>query len=104
MRLQRGRGFDLQRTSPASETFTGDKPRKIFWKTRHGGRFGSCLTLILINFRTIEPFLSNEISRCVLGEDEISDDASSTLKHIRKSIQLLNERVHSTLTSLATAR
>ena len=53
-------------------------------------------------FNQLEPLsiLSNEISRCVLGEDEISDDASSTLKHIRKSIQLLNERVHSTLTSL----
>lgn len=53
-------------------------------------------------FNQLEPLsiLSNEISRCILGEDEISDDASSTLKHIRKSIQLLNERVHSTLTSL----
>ena len=53
-------------------------------------------------FNQLEPLgvLSNEISRCILGEDEISDDASSTLKHIRRSIQLLNERVHSTLTSL----
>ena len=53
-------------------------------------------------FDQLEPLtqLSSEISRCILGEDEISDDASSTLKHIRKTINILNERVHSTLTTL----
>ena len=53
-------------------------------------------------FDQLEPLtnLSTEISRCILGEDEISDDASSTLKHIRRSINVLNERVHSTLSTL----
>ena len=53
-------------------------------------------------FDQLEPLtqLSSEISHCILGEDEISDDASSTLKHIRKTINILNERVHSTLTTL----
>ena len=53
-------------------------------------------------FDQLEPLtnLSTEISRCILGEDEISDDASSTLKHIRRNINTLNERVHSTLNTL----
>lgn len=34
------------------------------------------------------------------GEDEISDDASSTLKQIRRQISAMNDRVHSTLTGM----
>lgn len=53
-------------------------------------------------FDRLEPLtaLTNEISRRIPGEDEISDDASSNLKNIRRNINILNDRVHSTLTSL----
>lgn len=53
-------------------------------------------------FEQLEPLtiLSNEIERCIISEEEISDDASSTLKHIRRSIGVLNDKVHSTLTGL----
>ncbi len=44
--------------------------------------------------------LSNEIERCIISEDEISDDASSTLKHIRRNINSMNDKVHATLTNL----
>ncbi|MCI8489984.1 MAG: endonuclease MutS2 [Lachnospiraceae bacterium] len=46
-------------------------------------------------FETIEPLtpLNEEIKRCILSEDEISDDASSTLKSIRRSIHGMNERI-----------
>ncbi|MDD3141421.1 MAG: endonuclease MutS2, partial [Lachnospiraceae bacterium] len=55
-----------------------------------------------VYFDQLEPLtiLSNEIKRCILGEDEISDDASSTLKHIRRTIGLLNDKVHSTLNTM----
>ena len=53
-------------------------------------------------FDRLEPLtpLSTEIERCIISEDEISDDASSTLKHIRRSISSINDKVHSTLSSL----
>lgn len=53
-------------------------------------------------FNQLEPLtsLTNEISRCIIDEDEIADDASSTLKNIRRSIMATNDKVHSTLTSL----
>lgn len=53
-------------------------------------------------FNQLEPLtvLANEIARCILEEDEIADDASSTLKNIRRNIMAVNDRVHSTLTSL----
>lgn len=53
-------------------------------------------------FEQLEPLtlLSNEIERCIINEDEISDDASATLKRIRRSIAGINDKVHSTLNAL----
>ncbi|MGC4018572.1 MAG: endonuclease MutS2 [Muricomes sp.] len=55
-----------------------------------------------IYFEQLEPLtlLSTEIERCIPAEDEISDDASNTLKSIRRNIGSLNDKVHSTLTTL----
>lgn len=53
-------------------------------------------------FEQLEPLttLSNEIERCIISEEEISDDASSTLKHIRRSMGSINDRIHATLNGL----
>ena len=51
-------------------------------------------------FQQIETLVSTEIRRCIIDEDEISDDASSTLKQIRRSMNQINDKVHSTLSSL----
>ncbi len=55
-----------------------------------------------IYFEQLEPLtpLSNEIDRCILSEEEISDDASPTLKRIRRSMDSINEKVHTTLNGL----
>ncbi len=44
--------------------------------------------------------LTNEINRCIVDEDEISDDASPVLKHIRRQINQMNDKVHSTLSGM----
>lgn len=53
-------------------------------------------------FAQLEPLstLNTEIERCILAEDEISDDASANLKRIRRSIHAMNDRVHATLNNL----
>ncbi|RDU24581.1 endonuclease MutS2 [Anaerosacchariphilus polymeriproducens] len=53
-------------------------------------------------FRSLKPLtpISNEIRRCILSENEISDDASPGLKHIRRSMKLINDRIHTQLTSM----
>ena len=53
-------------------------------------------------FEALEPLalLSGEIERCIISEEEISDDASSTLKSIRRNMEVLNGKVHATLTGL----
>ena len=53
-------------------------------------------------FSQIQPLspLLDEIRRCVVGEDEIADDASAVLSKIRKSIRGMNDRIHAQLTGL----
>lgn len=53
-------------------------------------------------FDGLEPLtpLSTELRRCILSEEEIADDASPGLKHIRRSISLTGERVHSQLNNM----
>ena len=58
-----------------------------------------CLDAYFEQLSPLTP-LSSEIRRCILSEDEISDDASSTLKHIRRNIENINDKIHSTLSSL----
>jgi len=54
------------------------------------------------HFQNLEPLtpLTTEIRRCILAEDEVSDDASSTLRQIRRQIGQMNDKVHSTLNNL----
>ncbi len=53
-------------------------------------------------FDALEPLtlLAGEIRRCILAEDEIADDASPGLKHIRRSMAITSDRIHSQLTSM----
>ncbi len=41
-----------------------------------------------------------DIRRCILAEDEISDDASSELKKVRRAIKQTNQKVHQQLSSI----
>ena len=53
-------------------------------------------------FDALEPLgtLSAEIRRCILSEDELSDDASPALRQIRRSIKNTGERIHNQLAGM----
>lgn len=53
-------------------------------------------------FRSLEPLtpVNNEIKRCILSEEEISDDASPGLRRIRRSIKGINDKIHTQLNSI----
>lgn len=61
--------------------------------------FADCLDVYFEQISPLAP-VSAEIERCIISEDEISDDASPKLKQIRRSIGGMNDKIHSTLTSL----
>ena len=53
-------------------------------------------------FQALEPLtpVNNEIKRCILSEDEISDDASPGLRHVRRSMKNIQDRIHGQLNSI----
>ena len=57
---------------------------------------------LTILFAGIEPLtpLCDEIRRCILSEDEIADDASSTLHSIRRSMRGMNDKIRAQMNSM----
>ncbi len=53
-------------------------------------------------FRDLEPLTpaNNEIKRCIISEEEISDDASPGLHRVRRSMKAINDRIHTQLNSV----
>lgn len=53
-------------------------------------------------FADLQPLtpLASEIRRCILSEEEISDDASPGLRQVRRSIRLTNDKIRTQLASL----
>lgn len=60
-------------------------------------------------YTTLEPLFSaievinkleNEIARCIISEQEIADDASNTLRDIRRDIKMSNDRIREQLGSI----
>ncbi|MBQ9124030.1 MAG: endonuclease MutS2 [Lachnospiraceae bacterium] len=46
--------------------------------------------------------VAQEIRRCILSEEEIADDASPTLKNIRRQIAVTGDKIHTQLSSMVT--
>lgn len=53
-------------------------------------------------FEALTPLtlLANEINRCIISEEEIADDASPTLKSIRRQMSVTNDKIHSQLANM----
>ncbi len=53
-------------------------------------------------FRALEPLtpVNNEIKRCILSEEEVSDDASPGLRQVRRSMKSTRDRIHTQLNSI----
>ena len=53
-------------------------------------------------FRSLEPLTpaNNEIKRCIISEEDISDNASPGLHKVRRSMHGINDRIHTQLNSI----
>ena len=60
---------------------------------------GDCLDIYFDSLEPLTP-VSAEIRRCILSEDEISDDASPTLRSIRRSMKQLGDKIHTELSRI----
>lgn len=56
-------------------------------------------------FESLVPMdgLLKDIRHCIISPEEISDDASSALKDIRRSMKLTNQKIHSQLTTMVSS-
>ena len=53
-------------------------------------------------FRALEPLtnVNAEITRCIISEEEVADDASPGLRHVRRQMKITGDRVHTQLNSI----
>lgn len=58
-----------------------------------------CLAQMFDDLQPLTP-LCNEIRRCIISEEEISDDASPGLRQVRRSMKLANDKIRAQLGSL----
>ena len=72
---------------------------KAYGRRENGDESSDCLDGYFDQLTPILP-LTSEIRRCILEEDEISDDASPALRQIRRQIGQINDKVHATLSGM----
>lgn len=72
---------------------------KTYGRTEEDSSESDSLSELFNNLEPLTP-LNNELKRCLISEEEISDDASSTLKNIRRSIKLTGGQIHEQLNQI----
>lgn len=61
---------------------------------------GEGLLKVFANRLSSQEYMENEISRCILSEDEMADNASPELNRIRRQMKLTTEKVREKLNSI----
>ena len=98
-RLAIGRALNAEELLNIARLLENTARVKSYGRRENNDTETDCLEAL---FAVLEPLtpLSAEIRRCILSQDEISDDASPELKRIRRSIQLNGDRIHSQLNTM----
>lgn len=101
-RLEVGSTLSMEELLQISSLLDATLRVKQYGRTEDDESKGDCLNQRFEELMPLSP-LNNEIKRCILSEEEMSDDASSTLKHIRRQIKLTNDRVHDQLNQIVSS-
>ncbi len=72
---------------------------KSYGRHEHADESEDCLDPYFSQLNPVS-VLSTEIRRCIIEEEEISDEASAELKRIRRSMGQINDKVHATLSGM----
>ena len=99
MRLEIGGTLSSSELLRICKLLEGATRAKAYGRHETVEELADCLDEYFERLSPLTP-VSLEIRRCIIDEDEISDDASSNLKSIRRSIHHLGDKVHTTLTGL----
>ncbi len=98
-RLQIGSSLNLTELLHVSSLLDCAARAKNYGRQENDESEGDSLSPL---FSAVEPLtpLNTEIKRCILSEEEVSDDASPKLRQIRRSMRLTGDKVHTQLNSL----
>lgn len=98
-RLEIGGSLSIAEFLRLSSLLEATKRTKAFGRSERDDAPTDSLTDYFNRLEPLTP-LAEEIKRCIISEDEISDDASSNLKSIRRSIGAINNKIHAQMTSM----
>lgn len=93
-RLEKGSSLNITELLGISSVLSCAAGAKSFFEETNDS-----LTEYFSSLSPVTP-LNNEIKRCIISEDEISDDASANLKDIRRKMKLANDKIHTELNKL----
>lgn len=75
------------------------KRAKAFSRSEKDEETNDSLTNFFAQLEPLTP-LSEEIRRCIISEDEIADDASTTLRSIRRSMRGMNDKIRAQMNAM----
>ncbi|MCC8051222.1 MAG: endonuclease MutS2 [Clostridiales bacterium] len=96
-----GRRSDIPVPSSRGAAPDGYHDRQAKAVGKSGGQSSESEDSLSQMFADLQPLtsVSSEIRRCILSEDEISDDASSGLRQVRRQMKQVGERIRTQLSS-----
>jgi len=98
-RLEIGSSLNITELLAISSLLTVAARVRAYGKREESDLFDDSLDEM---FRTLDPLtpVNTEIKRCILSEEEISDDASPGLSKVRRSMKITGGRIHTQLNSI----
>lgn len=98
-RLEVGSNLSIKELLDISSVLNVALKIKSFSKNTEGEDYNDSLSEMFNSLEPLSP-LNNEIKRCIISDEEIADDASSTLSSIRRSMKNINQKVHDVLNAM----
>ncbi len=100
-RVEAGGILDTEQLLSVSDLLRSARNMQDYMKAEREGQEEDLMLLSsMVGSLTSHPQVEREISRCIEGPGQIADDASSTLKNIRRQIGSVNEEIRSKLNSM----
>lgn len=103
-RLEIGSSLSIAELLSISSLLTVSARAKAYGRhdAEEGGDGFDSLEPMFAALEPLTPF-NNEIKRCILSEDEIADDASPGLSHVRRLMKVTADKIHTQLNTVLNA-
>lgn len=98
-RLEIGSVFNITELLNTAKLLEAASRVKAYARTERGEEIEDSLNGYFDGIEPLTP-LAREIRRCILSEDEIADDASPALQHIRRKMDGINDKIHDRMNSM----